>query len=129
MHVKLCHANSSCWFLNVIKPCTCTVYFNISVAFAHMQSNASEMNVNLMDIIFRNFRAIPQTSSGKCFITVGLKTDGLSVPSPCPGSSSWAGKWLKKAGATLSWPAPFTGSNSQMPGRCQRPCSQWQRGQ
>lgn len=36
----------------------------------------------LVEIIFRNFTAIPRAKGGECFITVGLKTDGLSVPSP-----------------------------------------------
>lgn len=47
-----------------------------------MFSQSLEINVKLLEIIFRNFTAIPRANSGKCFITVGLKTDGLSTPSP-----------------------------------------------
>lgn len=64
------------------------------LCFTHMQyvspaewcwlkiSQLLEINVKPVEIICRSFIAIPRANSGKRFITVGLKTDGLSVPSP-----------------------------------------------
>lgn len=45
-------------------------------------SQLLEINVKPVENICRNFIASPRANSSKCFITVGLKTDGLSVPSP-----------------------------------------------
>lgn len=53
---------------------------NISPAEWFMFSKSLE--IKLVEVICRNFTAIPKANSGECFITVGLKTDGLSVPSP-----------------------------------------------
>lgn len=94
-----------------------------------MFSQSLEINVKTCGNYLQEFLCYSPSKQWQVFHHCRTE-DGWAVSAfPCPGSSSWAGKWLKKAGATLSRPAPFTGSNSQMPGRCQRPCSQWQRGQ
>lgn len=78
------NTNLGGWYLHVLISHPHTVHSTCCVCWL-MFSHSLEMKVKkkkLVEIIFRNFAAIPQATGGKCFITVRLKTDELSVPSP-----------------------------------------------